>query len=71
MSGKGELVKYSRLYAKGPLSPHDKAVLKEKIDAIIDAASHGITIEAFVEALPQDIVMEVLDSRDRHKSGGK
>jgi hypothetical protein len=71
MGGKGELVKYTRLFEKGPLSPHEKAVLKEKINAIIDAASHTITIEAFVEAVPQDIIMEVVDRMDRHKGRGK
>jgi hypothetical protein len=55
MSGKGELVKYTRLFAKGPLSAHDKTVLKEKVNAIIDAASNSITIEAMVAAAPDDL----------------
>ena len=48
MSGKGELVNYTRIVHKGPLTPHDKQVLKDKINAIIDAASSTITIEAMV-----------------------
>jgi hypothetical protein len=54
MGGKGELVKYTRLFAKGPLSPRDKTVLKEKVNAIIDAASNSITIEAMVAESPAD-----------------
>jgi hypothetical protein len=50
MSGKGELVKFTRIFKEGPLTSHDKKVLKEKIDAIIDAASHTITIEAMVKS---------------------
>jgi hypothetical protein len=55
MGGKGELVKYTRLFAKGPLSAHDKTVLKEKVNAIIDAASNSITIEAMVAAASDDL----------------
>jgi hypothetical protein len=54
MSGKGELVKYARLVEEGPLTPEKRALLKQKINAIIDAASTKITIEAMVEAPPQD-----------------
>lgn len=67
MGGKGELVKYTRLFAK---TPQEKALLKQQINAIIDEATHAITVEAMVEALPQDIVKEVLDKKERHKSGG-
>jgi hypothetical protein len=55
MGGKGELVKYTRLFKKGPLTPQKKQILKEKINAIIDKASHSITIEAMVEAVPDDL----------------
>ena len=55
MGGKGELVRYIRLFAKGPLTAHKKKILKEKINAIITAASHSITIEAMVEAVPDDL----------------
>jgi hypothetical protein len=66
MSGKGELVKFTRLFKKGPLKPHDKKVLKEKIDAIIDAASHTITIDAMVEASPEDL-KKALEDLERKK----
>jgi hypothetical protein len=48
MSGKGELIKYTRLVAK---TPEEKAILKQQI-AAIDAASNAITVEAMVEASP-------------------
>ena len=66
MSGKGELVKYTRLFAKGPLSAHDKTVLKEKINAIIDAASNSITLEAMVATSPDDLKQEL----DKKHGGG-
>jgi hypothetical protein len=50
MSGKGELIKYTRLVAK---TAQERAVLKQQIDAIIDAASNAITVEAMVETPPQ------------------
>jgi hypothetical protein len=49
MSGKGELIKYTRLVAK---TPEERAILKQQIAAIIDAASNAITVEAMVEAPP-------------------
>ena len=49
MGGKGELIKYTRLVAK---NAQERAVLKQQIEAIIDAASNAITIEAMVEAPP-------------------
>jgi hypothetical protein len=52
MGGKGETVHYTRIFAKGPLSEHDKAVLKEKIGAIINGASDAITIDAMVKTVP-------------------
>ena len=48
MGGKGELVHYTRLFKKGPLKPADKKVLKEKVNALIDAASNSITVEVLV-----------------------
>jgi hypothetical protein len=50
MSGKGELVEYTRLVEEAPLTPHKKERLKEKILDIIDAASTTITIEVMTEA---------------------
>jgi hypothetical protein len=55
MGGKGELVKYTSLIQKGPLTPGDKKKLKEKINAIIDAASGSITIQAMVEPTVDDL----------------
>jgi CRISPR/Cas system-associated endoribonuclease Cas2 len=43
------LVKYSRIIHKGPLSKDDKKKLKQEINAIIDAATRSITIEAIVQ----------------------
>ena len=54
MAGKGDLVHYTRLFKQGPLKPADKKDLKDKINAIIDAASGSIAVEAMVEALPTD-----------------
>jgi hypothetical protein len=70
MSGKGELVYYTRLFAKGPLSPHEKAALKQQINAIIDAASGSITIESMVEVLSQNSVNEIVkELLDKVKPG--
>jgi hypothetical protein len=55
MGGKGELVNHTRIFEKGPLTPEQKRVLKEKINAIIDTASHTITIEAMVEVAGEDL----------------
>jgi hypothetical protein len=52
MGGKGELVEYTRLMEKGPLTPAQKADLKQKINDIIDAASDTITIETMVVSEP-------------------
>ena len=64
MAGKGELVKYTSLTAK---TPQERAKLKQDIDAIIDAASGTITVQAMVEALPQDIVTQVIEKLERAK----
>jgi len=48
MSGKGEVVKYTRLFEKGPLTSAKKKKLKDEINAVIDAASNSITLEAMV-----------------------
>ena len=50
MSGKGELVEYTRLVETEPLTEHKKEVLKRKVTALIDAASTTITIEVMTEA---------------------
>jgi hypothetical protein len=59
MSGKGELVEYTRLFKKAPLTDKDKKELKEKINAIIDEASQTITIEAMVEASVDSLKKEI------------
>lgn len=64
MSGKGELVKYTRLVAT---TPQERAALKQQISAIIDAASATITVEAMVEALPQEIVTETVKKIEQAK----
>jgi hypothetical protein len=64
MSGKGELVKYTSLTAK---TPQERAKLKQDIDAIIDAASGTITVQALVEALPQDIVADTIRKLEQAK----
>jgi hypothetical protein len=64
MAGKGELVKYTSLTAK---TPQERAKLKQDIDAIIDAASGTITVQALVEALPQDIVADTIKKLEQAK----
>jgi hypothetical protein len=64
MAGKGELVKYTSLTAK---TPQERAKLKQDIDAIIDAASGTITVQALVEALPQDIVADTIRKLEQAK----
>jgi len=50
MSGKGELVEYTREFRKAPLSDDDRRELKAKIIAIIDQATTDITIAVMVKA---------------------
>jgi hypothetical protein len=50
MSGKGELVSYTKLFKKGPLKKADKEDLKKKINTLIDNTTQNITIEAMVKA---------------------
>jgi len=50
MSGKGELVEYTKLFEKGPLTEAEKEELKKKINKIIDKAKLSITIETMVKA---------------------
>jgi hypothetical protein len=64
MAGKGELVKYTSLTAK---TAEQKAKLKQDIDAIIEAASGTITVQALVEALPQDIVADAIKKIEESK----
>jgi phenylpyruvate tautomerase PptA (4-oxalocrotonate tautomerase family) len=49
MTGKGELVKYTRLVEMGPLTPAKKKQLIKEVTALINAASNTITIEVMVE----------------------
>jgi hypothetical protein len=49
MSFDKNLVKYSRIIHQGPLSANEKEKLKQEINAIIDAATRSITIEAIVQ----------------------
>ncbi len=71
MSGKGELVNYTRLFKQGPLTESDKAELKQKIADIIDGASYSITIEAMVEvplnSVITKIIKETTDEIERKK----
>jgi hypothetical protein len=54
MGGKGETVSYTREFRKDmtALSAGEKKVLKDKITAIIDGASHSLTIIALVGDKP-------------------
>ena len=67
MSGKGELVKYTRLFEQGPndgpLTPAQKDNLKTKVNALIDSATVAITIDALI--VPSD-----KDLRDELKKRG-
>jgi hypothetical protein len=58
MGGKGELVKYTSITAR---TAEQRKALKQEIDAIIDAASGAITVQAMVQALPQDVINETLE----------
>ena len=68
MGGKAELVKYTRLFEKGPLSAAQKKKLKEEIGAIIDAASNSMTIVALVEPITLEL-RKALDEAEK-KGGG-
>ena len=50
MSGKGELVEYTREFGKHPLSAQQKANLKAQINGLIDGATGDITIEVMIKA---------------------
>ena len=68
MGGKGELVKYTSITAK---TAKERSELKKQISAIIDAAAGTITVQALVEAFPQDVVKDMLDKmRDIEKKRG-
>ena len=69
MGGKGELVKYTRLFEQGPVSDAKKKVLKDKINAIIDLATNSITIAALVEPTTPALT-KAPDKADRKKGGG-
>jgi hypothetical protein len=58
MSGTGELVNYTRIYAQ---TAADKAALITQITAIINNAAGAITVEAMVQVLPQNVVNEIVD----------
>lgn len=58
MGGKGELVKYTSLIAT---TAEQRAELKVKINAIIDAATGTIAVQAMVQAFPPDIIKEMLE----------
>ena len=49
MSGKGELVEYTRLIEREPLTEHERNLLKRKVSELIDKASSTITIEVMIE----------------------
>jgi len=74
MSGRHELVHYTRLVQLGPLTRHDRDVLIEKITSIINAASHTITIEAMVattNTVRLDEVVEILEKIERERQVGR
>jgi len=58
MGGKGELVKYTSITAA---TAEQRKELKAKINAIIDAATGTITVQAMVQAFPQDIIKGMLE----------
>ena len=59
MGGKGNLVKYTRKFKKGPLTKKQKQSLKDDINAIIDGATNAITIEAMVGPSADDLRKEL------------
>ena len=58
MGGKGELVNYISITAT---TQAQRDQLKKQIGKIIDAASGTITVQAMVEAFPQDVVKDMLE----------
>jgi len=69
MGGKGDLVNYTSIFKEGPLKPADKKELKEKINAIIDAASDSITVQALVKPSDEALRKE-LEKREKQKEKG-
>lgn len=58
MGGKGDLVNFTSITAT---TAQERAVLKQQINAIIDAASGTITVQAMVQAFPASIIKEMLE----------
>jgi len=62
MGGKGELVNYNRLFERGrqreghppePLTPQQKADLKDKVCRLIESATFEITVETMIFSPPK------------------
>jgi hypothetical protein len=58
MAGKGELVNYTLITAT---TQAERDALKKQISDIIDAATGTITIQAMVQAFPDDIIKGMLE----------
>lgn len=58
MGGKGDLVNFTSITAT---TSQERAALKQQINAIIDAASGTITVQAMVQAFPPSIIKEMLE----------
>jgi len=58
MAGKGELVNYTLITAT---TQKERDALKEQINGIIDAATGTITVQAMVQAFPDDIIKGMLE----------
>jgi hypothetical protein len=68
MSGKGELVDYTRIFVEGPLNPQKKQKLKDEITTIIDFHTGDITISILAKPSVSALVAEELDKGKKGKS---
>lgn len=67
MSGKGELVEYTRIFVEGPLTPQKKMKLKDDISTIIDFHSGDITVSILAKPSVAALVAQALDKRKPRK----
>ena len=67
MSGKGELVEYTRLFVEGPLTPQKKKDLKDDISTIIDFHSGDITVAILAKPSVASLVADELDKGKKGK----
>ncbi len=69
MGGKGETVKYDRIYEKGPLSDAQKKDLIDRVTRIINTATASITVQILREPTALEL-KEALDAAEKKKREG-